>query len=105
MSYRADEFNRLNAIFSDAASNLLDTDGSIENLQQVVDDYNTLIVYSEVGWEKKHKNTKHHIISVIEANRTILQRCFAKLNLPTILPGKLLSTIQYLPPNNSNNSQ
>lgn len=104
MSYRTEEFNKLNSVFTDSASNLLDTNGSINELQQVLDDYNALIIYAEIGWERKHKSTKQHITYVIEANRTILQRCFAKLNLPTILPSKLLSHIHYLPPPNTDSS-
>lgn len=87
-----------------SASNLLEN-GNINDLQQVLDDYNALIGYSEIGWDRKHNSTKQHITHVIEANRTILQRCFAKLNLPTVLPGKLLSNIHYLPPPTNNNSQ
>lgn len=74
-------------------------------MQQVLDDYNALISYAETGWERKHKSTKQHITYVIEVNRTILQRCFAKLNLPTILASKLFSNIHYVPPTNTDNSE
>lgn len=66
MPYHVEEFNALNSAFSETASNFLDN-GTIDDLQQVLDNYNALICYSELGWDRKHKPTKHHIITAIEA--------------------------------------
>lgn len=49
MPYHAEEFNSLNSVFNQAASDLLDDDGSINNLQGVLDAYNALIGYSLLG--------------------------------------------------------
>lgn len=103
MSYRTVEFKRLNDEFAHAAINLLnDSRPSIRQLEYALDTYNTIITYSEIDFEKKKKSTKEHIISTVEANRITIQRCYEKLGIPVTLPGKLLSTIHYIPDSNPN---
>lgn len=99
MPYRTEEFNDLNSVFTETASDLLENENStVNNLQFVLDAYNALVIYAEIDYENKRNSTKQYITSVLEANRTILSRCYEKLNSPTVLPGKLLSHIHYLPP-------
>lgn len=99
MSYQKKEFLRLNSEFQDSASNLLDSNTpTVSQLEYVLDTYNAIIVYSEVDYERKKRATKEFIEETINANRTTVQRCYEKLNIPVTLPGKLLSTIHYLPP-------
>lgn len=96
MSYRAKEFDRLNEEFNDSATQILnENDKCISALENVLDCYNSLVVYAEIDYERKKKRTKEHIESTLGVNRITIQRCFEKLNLPVILPGKLLSTIHY----------
>lgn len=98
MSYRSTEFNKLNVAFADASTLLLDNENpNISLFEYVLDTYNSIIVYADIDFEKKKNSTKEHIIAIIGANRITLQRCFEKLNLPVILPAKLLSPIHYLP--------
>lgn len=97
MSYRAKEFNRLNEEFNDSAKQILDeNEKSVKALENVLDCYNSLIVYSEIDYETKKRATREHIESTLGVNRITVQRCFEKLNLPIVLPGKLLSTIHYV---------
>lgn len=100
MSYRKVEFDRLDEEFKDSAALILnDTESTQEQLQVVIDAFNAIIIYSELDYENKRKNTKALIKASIEVNRLTLQHCFEKLNLPTLLPGKLLSTIHFVPKN------
>lgn len=97
MSYHKTEFNRLNQEFQNAVSLLLNSSNSTTSqLEYVLDSYNALVVYSEIDYERKKKTTKEYIIDTLEVNRISIQRCFEKLNIPLILPGKLLSTIHYI---------
>lgn len=99
MSYRTVEFNNLKDDFEQSATDLLENENpTVDDLELVLDRYNAIIVYAEIDYEKKKRTTKEHITSVIEVSRVTLQRCFEKLNLPVILPGKLLSNIHYVPP-------
>lgn len=99
MSYRKVEFNNLNDEFGDISSDFLNSDTPTTNdLERVLDAYNAIISYSEIDWDRKKRSTKEFITSTIGVNRITVQRCFEKLNLPVVLPGKLLSTIHYLPP-------
>lgn len=66
----------------------------------MIDCYNTVIVYSEINFERKKKSTKEHIVETIEVNRVTIRRCYDKLSIPLTLPGNLLSTIHYLPSRN-----
>lgn len=98
MSYRSAELNNLNAEFAQATELLLESQSpTISQLEYALDCYNSIVVYSEIDFDRKKKATKEHIKAVIEANRITLHLCFDKLNLPFVLPGKLLSTIHYLP--------
>lgn len=98
MSYRATEFKKLNNEFAEAAQPILEeTDLSIKALENLLDTYNAIIVYAEIDFDRKKKQTKEHIKSVIEVNRVTLQRCYEKLNLTLSLPGAILSTIHYIP--------
>lgn len=98
MSYRTAEFNKLNSEFQHAAALLLDNnEPTISKLEYVLDCFNSIIIYSELDFEKKKKATKEHIVSTLEVNRITLKRCYEKLNIPVTLPGKLLSTIHYIP--------
>lgn len=104
MSYHKHEFDKLNQEFEQAATVLLDSkEPSVSQLENVLDCFNTIIGYSEIDYEKKKPATKEHIESALEVNRVTLRRCFEKLNLPVILPGKLLSTIHYVPQSDSTN--
>lgn len=122
MSYRKAEFGKLNDEFGDISSDFLNSDTpTINDLEGVLDAYNAIISYSEIDWDRKKKSTREFVTSTIGVNRITVQRCFEKLKLPVVLPGKLLSTIHYLPtvpkqsdtsdpnlnsrtePNNSNN--
>lgn len=96
MSYRKKEFDKLNDEFQDTAASFLDN-ATVETLETVLDCYNAIIVYAEIDYENKKSATKEHITETVQANRVTLQNCFEKLGLPVILPGKLLSTIHYLP--------
>lgn len=97
MSYRQTEFDEFNGTFTDRASDFLNNDSpTAENLGDVIDAYNAIISYSEINYENKRKSTKEYITENITANRATLQRCFEKLKIPLVLPGKLLSTIHYL---------
>lgn len=101
MSYRTAELNKLNTEFAHAAALLLNGDSpTISQLEYVLDCYNSIVIYSEIDFEKKKKSTIEHIRAVIEANRITLHLCFDKLKLTFTLPGKLLSTIHYVPDNN-----
>lgn len=106
MSYRKTDFDDFNATFTDNASDFLNNDSpTIENLEDVLDAYNAIISYSELNYENKKRATKEYITENITANRATLQRCYEKLQIPVTLPGKLLSTIHYVPqpkPNTSN---
>lgn len=98
MSYRRIEFDNLNGEFLDASTILLDSNSqTIDQLERVLDCYNSMIIYAEEDYETKRKSTKEYIVAILKTNRITLQRCFEKLHLPTLLPGKLLSTIHYLP--------
>lgn len=107
MSYRKAEFNDLNSVFTETASDFLENDDStVVELEDVLDSYNALVIYAGIDYENKKKSTKEYVNSVLEANRTVLGDCFAKLKLPIVLPGKLLSNIHYLPPPpNTSNSE
>lgn len=99
MSYRASEFNKLNFAFQDAADTILNANSknnSLQPLEHLLDQYNALINYAEIDYEKKKHRTKEYIENTLSVNRITLQRCFEKLKLPVILPGKLLSTIHYV---------
>lgn len=96
MSYRTKEFDRLNSEFQDTAQTLLDDDTSTDSLENVLDKYNALITYAEIDYDRKKQKTREYIESTISVNRITLQRCFEALNLPVILPGKLLSTIHFV---------
>lgn len=101
MSYNKKEFQRLNGVFTDTSATLLDNENpTLNDFESVLDAYNALIVYSEIDYDRKRNSTKEFINSTIGVNRITLQRCFEKLNLPIILPAKLLSAIHYLPPHN-----
>lgn len=96
MSYRRKEFDKLNDEFQETAASFFDN-ATLETLESVLDKYNAIIVYAEIDYENKKSATKEHITETVQANRVTLQDCFTNLNLPVILPGKLLSTIHYLP--------
>lgn len=101
MSYRKTEFNKLNNAFNEAVKAVLDkTDLSTDRLEDILDCYNALISYAEIDYENKKHSTKEYIKSVIGVNRITLQRCYENLKIPITLPGKLLSTIHYLPQQN-----
>lgn len=98
MSYRTAEFHELNEEFAQAATNVLnDTDTTIKGLQNTLDAYNAIVLYAEIDFDRKKNKTKEFIKAQVEVNRTTLQRCYEKLNLPLSLPGALLSTIHYIP--------
>lgn len=98
MSYRKTDFDEFNGTFTDLASDFLNDDSpTAGNLGDVIEAYNAIISYSEINFENKRKATKEYITENITANRATLQRCFEKLKIPLVLPGKLLSTIHYLP--------
>lgn len=99
MSYHRTEFNKLNNDFREISSDFLNNDApTIDALEGVLDSYNSIISYADIDWERKRNSTREFISSTINVNRITIQRCFEKLNLPVVLPGKLLSTIHYLPP-------
>lgn len=98
MSYRATEFNKINQQFQTEASTFLENNKpSIEQLANVLDCYNAVVVYSELGFKNKKRETKEHIRETIEVNRITIRRAYDKLNIPLTLPGDLLSTIHLLP--------
>lgn len=98
MSYRTQEFKRLNDEFNTAAALILNNEN--ENTEQhlfyVIDCFNAVVIYAEVDFDRKKRSTREHVTSQIEVNRDILSRCFQKLNIPGTLPGKLLSTIHLI---------
>lgn len=98
MSFHAKEFKGLNDEFNYAAAPILDgTDSSLETFENLLDCYNTIVKYASINYENKKNKTKEHIQTSISVNRITLQRCYEKLGIPLTLPGKLLSTIHYLP--------
>lgn len=105
MSYHKREFQKLNDDFEEKSSILLNDDNpSIDQFETVIDSYNAIISYAVLDYERKKEATREFIQSTIGVNRITLQRCFGKLNLPIILPGKLLSTIHYLPQQKDNSN-
>lgn len=99
MSYRTAEFKNLDNEFAYAAQEILDkSEPTIENLENLLDKYNSIVSYVEIDWDRKKNKTKEHVKSVLEADRITIQRCFEKLGLSLTLPGHLLSTIHYIPP-------
>lgn len=105
MSYHKKEFQKLNDDFENKSSTLLNDDNpSIDQFEYVLDSYNAIISYAVIDYERKKDATKEFIQSTIRVNRITLQRCYEKLKLPIILPGKLLSTIHYLPQLKDNSS-
>lgn len=103
MSFRSIEFKKLNDEFNYAAAPILDgTDSSAATFENLIDCYNTIVNYAAIDYERKKNKTKDQIQDAIGVNRITLQRCYEKLNIPLTLPGKLLSTIHYLPSPNQN---
>lgn len=98
MSFRSKEFKGLNDEFNYAAAPILDgTDTSLEAFENLLDCYNTVVNYAAIDYENKKHKTKEQIQTSISVNRITLQRVYEKLGIPLTLPGKLLSTIHYLP--------
>lgn len=98
MSFRSKEFKGLNDEFNDAATPILEgTDSSLVAFENLIDCYNTIIKYAEIDYDRRKLKTKEQIEEAINVNRVTLQRCYEKLGIPLTLPGKLLSTIHYLP--------
>lgn len=105
MSYRKTTFDDFNSNFAELASDFLNENSpTAEKLTEIIDAYNAIITYSDVRYEHKHESTKDYIVENVTANRSTLQSCYEKLNIPISLPGRLLSTIHFVPPPQPDNS-